>query len=602
MHQAYAARRLRKSDDLISILENLIGTSNTPKRLMETDRVIALVNGFASFNYKAKHLKSENLKTRLESWAKENGMVVIATSCALLVFASSFALQNSPIAVITESSQNEILITFNHGQSDFLSLQDWEAGLYVTKESSVLENSISEKISSDDEITKMENITAKMIEEYTQAMVKGADILSEDTSLSGESSLELASPKDLALSPKIIVETPDILSERCGVEIVIPSSIKQTGLCRNYTSYTYYYGRWNQGTGQKALSEQWGAAGKPSSNGIATLNDRYLVAVSPKFGSVGDHIDIVLSDGQIILATIADVKGEDATSEWGHVLTKSGAVDIIEWEATGAKSDIDLGSWANVTVDKIINYGKEIVPVYEVEEVEKELEIVNTEEQQYIQLYSEIYGLNEEKVYQILSDMTNNFQDKAYRAENIIGASQINGKTIICTNKEMAILLAVRNIYQNPRAFGYHESDLKTAIPYQTDLTFADQIFYASNVLGVDPVLNYAICQADSSFSSPMFLIKNNPSNLKWNNEFATFPSPMAGFIEEGIELLNYKAKALTGITSIEERYQRDMKQANPMWVSNVIFIYNYVMEHYDTIFNPQSDKTLSDVKIYVLN
>ena len=28
---------------------------------METDRVIALVNGFASFNYKAKHLKSENL-------------------------------------------------------------------------------------------------------------------------------------------------------------------------------------------------------------------------------------------------------------------------------------------------------------------------------------------------------------------------------------------------------------------------------------------------------------------------------------------------------------------------------------------------------------
>lgn len=140
-----------------------------------------------------------------------------------------------------------------------------------------------------------------------------------------------------------------------GTEIAIPSSVKQTGLCPNYTSYSYFYGKWDKTSMQRTISEKWGEAGKPSSNGIATLDDRYLVAVSPKFGKVGDNIDIVLTDGQVINATIADMKGTDATSEWGHVLLNNGAVDIIEWEASGSKSDIDLGTWRNVAVDKIIN-------------------------------------------------------------------------------------------------------------------------------------------------------------------------------------------------------------------------------------------------------
>lgn len=143
-----------------------------------------------------------------------------------------------------------------------------------------------------------------------------------------------------------------------GTEINIPDSVRQTGLCPNYTSYTRFYDKWNKGTMQREIANQWGAAGMPSSNGIATLNDRYLVAVSPKFGNVGDNIDIVLNDGQVINATIADMKGGDATSEWGHVLTKSGAVDIIEWEATGSQSEIDLGTWRNVGVDKIVNLNK----------------------------------------------------------------------------------------------------------------------------------------------------------------------------------------------------------------------------------------------------
>lgn len=145
-----------------------------------------------------------------------------------------------------------------------------------------------------------------------------------------------------------------------GKEISIPSNVRQTGLCPNYTSYSYFYDKWNSGTMQREIADKWGESGKPSANGIATLNDRYLVAVSPKFGKVGDNIDVVLSDGQVINATIADMKGTDATSEWGHVLTPSGAVDIIEWEASGAKSDIDLGSWRNVSVDRIVNLSEKI--------------------------------------------------------------------------------------------------------------------------------------------------------------------------------------------------------------------------------------------------
>ena len=42
------------------------------------------------------------------------------------------------------------------------------------------------------------------------------------------------------------------------------------------------------------------------------LNNRYLVAVSPKFGKVGDNIDVCLDNGTVIPCTIADSKGKDA--------------------------------------------------------------------------------------------------------------------------------------------------------------------------------------------------------------------------------------------------------------------------------------------------
>lgn len=134
----------------------------------------------------------------------------------------------------------------------------------------------------------------------------------------------------------------------------IPSEVKQTGITKNYTNYDYFYNKWSNGTNQRNIADTWAESGRNSNNGIATINDRYLVAVSTKFGNVGDNIDVVLDDGTVINCTIADAKGSDATSEWGHVLG-GGGVDVIEWESVGSADVINIDEWKGKKVSTIIN-------------------------------------------------------------------------------------------------------------------------------------------------------------------------------------------------------------------------------------------------------
>ena len=136
----------------------------------------------------------------------------------------------------------------------------------------------------------------------------------------------------------------------------IPSSVKQSGITKNYTNYDYFYNRWSNGTNQRNVADQWAESGRTSNNGIATIDDRYLVAVSTKFGNVGDNIDVVLDDGTVINCKIADAKGSDATSEWGHVLG-GGGVDVIEWESVGGVDVISIDEWQGKKVSTIINTG-----------------------------------------------------------------------------------------------------------------------------------------------------------------------------------------------------------------------------------------------------
>lgn len=112
---------------------------------------------------------------------------------------------------------------------------------------------------------------------------------------------------------------------------VIPASVPQNGLVKNHEPYNRSWA-YNQGK----LNNLWNNAGKSYTNGIATYNGRYLVAVTSKFGEVGENIDIVLANGQVIHATIADSKSpnDGNYTEWGHSMTYDGRhIDIIEWAA-----------------------------------------------------------------------------------------------------------------------------------------------------------------------------------------------------------------------------------------------------------------------------
>ncbi len=138
-------------------------------------------------------------------------------------------------------------------------------------------------------------------------------------------------------------------------QVFIPDTVPQTGIIKNYTNYDYFYGRWSKGSAQRVLSEQWNAAGRTGDRGIATLNNRYLVAVSPKFGKVGDNIDVCLDNGVVIPCTIADSKGKDAKSQWGHTFGK--AVDVIEWETLKtSQGGMMIDDWYGHKVNSIVNY------------------------------------------------------------------------------------------------------------------------------------------------------------------------------------------------------------------------------------------------------
>ena len=123
-----------------------------------------------------------------------------------------------------------------------------------------------------------------------------------------------------------------------GQTVSVPSSVDQGGY--TVTGYDYWINTgkemsWKDGSDQNKVAEIWKKQGSRFKNGIAVINvnghDRYLVALSTKFGAVGDCVDIKLSDGSTVPALIADSKGSDAGSEWGHKLS-DGKINVLEFE------------------------------------------------------------------------------------------------------------------------------------------------------------------------------------------------------------------------------------------------------------------------------
>ncbi len=144
-------------------------------------------------------------------------------------------------------------------------------------------------------------------------------------------------------APTIGTVTGLVTTALAGKTIEIPHSVRQG--CYTVTGYDYWINSgkpmvWKSGSKQEKVSEIWKQQGSRFKNGIAVITvdgeDRYLVAVSPKFGVSGDCIDVTLENGQVIKCIIGDSKGQDAGSEWGHVLT-GGNINILEFEVMRSK-------------------------------------------------------------------------------------------------------------------------------------------------------------------------------------------------------------------------------------------------------------------------
>lgn len=102
------------------------------------------------------------------------------------------------------------------------------------------------------------------------------------------------------------------------------------------------------------------------SNGFARIGDRFVVAVKPYYGSIGDYIDVYKSNGEIIKCIIGDAKGSDGGGDkYGH---SDGSivefvVDKYKWYSKynnlGKYRRVDefYPSWTKHNISKIVNVG-----------------------------------------------------------------------------------------------------------------------------------------------------------------------------------------------------------------------------------------------------
>lgn len=135
-----------------------------------------------------------------------------------------------------------------------------------------------------------------------------------------------------------------------GYVVTIP---KQYGK-GNVTYTNYEQTQWTPGTTQKQLYDLWVSKGRKSKDGVATIDDMYIVALTNTFGAVGDKVIIYLEDERILNCVIGDEKNQDdeKCNMWGH----NDGQDIIEVESVHQKNN----PWGKVKPIKIVNAGKYI--------------------------------------------------------------------------------------------------------------------------------------------------------------------------------------------------------------------------------------------------
>lgn len=119
-------------------------------------------------------------------------------------------------------------------------------------------------------------------------------------------------------------------------------------------TYEKYNISWASGTRQAKLHAAWEKAGSTfDKDGFATIGGRYIIACTPKFGKVGDKIDWVLKNGQVIHTVMGDQKNmkDKNCNEWGHDFGKSMVEFCVDKKRWYKAPSYESGGHANPGTD-----------------------------------------------------------------------------------------------------------------------------------------------------------------------------------------------------------------------------------------------------------
>lgn len=225
----------------------------------------------------------------------------------------------------------------------------------------------------------------------------------------------------------------------------------------------------------------------------------------------------------------------------------------------------------------------------EKEEFNKTIDVAlfyHLDEEGWLSFYSSVYSLNPSIVKKIIKEISNNFSTVEYLNYNVVSLTQIKGRDIIFSSKELALLCEVRNIYYNYESYGYTKEEIcGYHVSFLTDLDYQHQINEICSVVGVDPILVYSMCKVESNFSSQIFLEKNNPAGIRFSTEWEEFPTSYSGFIETALEVLKYNLDGKNTIEKIGETYAPTTDEANNSWVEHITSTYELTMKN-DEVFS----------------
>ena len=114
-------------------------------------------------------------------------------------------------------------------------------------------------------------------------------------------------------------------------DIAIPIEYEGYDVGTIYTC-TPHYGTWGWVYNQARVHAAWVEAGSVYSENVAMIDDKYLIACTETFGTVGDWVTFYFDNGESIECIIADAKspGDANWTPWGHIHGMQ--IDVIEAE------------------------------------------------------------------------------------------------------------------------------------------------------------------------------------------------------------------------------------------------------------------------------